>query len=219
MHCLPSLSTPTPSRLTSRAQLHSWRWTALSRKPEIKAEIKEKRLSVFVWFRTRAFSARCLWARKGWSTLEDTSINWCNTGVEIWQGEVFLNFTLSRAGVQGHLIRDGKQHLCELNSWICDSGGQSGLGNIKVVHTDSTNNKLIGKEVLAKRQEKWSNQYVKGKLFVVMDVTSGRWWPPVKESILIDLDGHLGMFKRGLGPENVLSTWIACNASEKPVKS
>lgn len=58
---------------------------------------------------------------------------------------------------------------------MCGSGGQYGLRNIKEVRADSTNHKLIGKEILAKRQEKRNNQYVKGNLFAVMDVTSGRW--------------------------------------------
>lgn len=41
----------------------------------------------------------------------------------------------------------------------------------------------------------------------------------MKKSILIDLDGHLGMFKRRMGPENVPSKWTDCDALEKSVKS
>lgn len=41
----------------------------------------------------------------------------------------------------------------------------------------------------------------------------------MQKSILIELDGHLGMFKRGMGPENLLSTCIDCDALENPAKS
>lgn len=79
---------------------------------------------------------------------------------------------------------------------------------------------LIRKEALAKRQEKWNNQYVRGNLFAVMDGTSGKWWPLESSQYWWSQTVIWGLFTKRVGQKGAaLSEWIDCNALEKPVKS